>query len=220
MYTLFNKCTDPFLDRVRVRFREKVLNPLLGGVRKRKLLNPDFTIISNNCWAGHVYRYFNIEYKTPTVGMYFFADEYVKFLSNLRHYLQCDMKIVPATESRYMDVLRKRGEEHRLIGVLDDVEIVLLHYASKEEALTKWRRRCQRINYDNILIKFSEQNLCSEDALQAFDKLPYKNKIVFTHKDYALQSQIIFEEFTNYHEVPNDTTHFNRYIDLVKWLNR
>ncbi len=43
----------------------------------------------------------------------------------------------------------------------------------------------------------SEQNECKEEYLKAFDQLPTNKKIVFTHKDYGLKSQIIFKEFEN-----------------------
>lgn len=206
-------------NKVRVRFREKILNPLLGGVRRRRLINKDFTIISNNCWGGHVYRYFNMEYESPTVGMYFYAEEYVKFLSNLKYYMGCELKIISAAQSKYYQELQRRGEEQRLIGRLDDVEIVLLHYHTPEEAISKWNRRKERIHWNNIAIKFSEQNLCTTDILQKFDNLPYERKFVFVHKDYGLKSQILFKECAHLDEIPNDTTHFRRYINLIKWLN-
>lgn len=116
------RVTDMIFDKLRVHFREKVLNPLLGELRRKKLINRDFAIISNNCWGGHVYRYFNMEYESPTVGMYFYAEEYIKFLSNLKYYMGCELKIISAFQSKYYKELQRRGEVTRLIGLLDDVE--------------------------------------------------------------------------------------------------
>ncbi|MCA6056257.1 hypothetical protein KFX78_18935 [Bacteroides thetaiotaomicron] len=48
--------------------------------------------------------------------------------------------------------------------------------------------------------------------------MPTNKKIVFTHKDYGLKSQIIFKEFENTDGVLDDTTHFRRYINLTRWL--
>ena len=79
----------------RVKVRDKVINPIMSGRRKRKLKNEDFTIISNNCWAGHVYRYYNLPYNTPTVGLYFYPDEYIRFLSNLKKYMSMKLTFVP-----------------------------------------------------------------------------------------------------------------------------
>ena len=64
----------------------------------------------------------------------------------------------------------------------------------------------------------SEQNYCTEDYLRKFDELPTSKKIVFVSRDYGLKSQIIFREYLNNGEIPNDTTHFRRYLNLSNWL--
>ena len=56
------------------------LNPILGPIRRRNLNNVDFTIISNNCWGGICYEYFNMLKNSPTVGLYFYPDDYIKFI--------------------------------------------------------------------------------------------------------------------------------------------
>lgn len=55
-----------FLETIRVKIREE-LNPIMGKLRRKRLINCNFTIISNNCWAGHVYRYFGLPYSSPTI---------------------------------------------------------------------------------------------------------------------------------------------------------
>lgn len=55
-------------------------NPWFASVRRMKLNRADFTVISNNCWAGSVYRYFGLPYLSPTAGLYFFASDYIKFI--------------------------------------------------------------------------------------------------------------------------------------------
>ncbi len=49
-----------FINAVRVKIRER-MNLYLGQYRKKKLFDENVTIISNNCWGGHVYRYLGIE---------------------------------------------------------------------------------------------------------------------------------------------------------------
>ena len=44
-------------------------------VRHKQLKNTDFTIISNNCWGGMVYESYDLPKESPTVGMFFMADE-------------------------------------------------------------------------------------------------------------------------------------------------
>ena len=213
------------LASARIKLREKT-NPLLAPYRRYlcKLqyggVNNSFTIISNDCWAGHVYRYFGFNYLTPTVGLYFFSPEYLKFVSNLKHYIESDLSFINYKQSKYTDEIVKRHQENVPIGVLDDVEIMFLHYKTTEEAQAKWNRRKCRINWDNIYVKMSEMNLCSESLLREFDKLGYSKKVIFVTKDYGLASQILFRDYLNKDEIKNDTTNFRKYINLKKWLNQ
>ena len=125
---------------------------ITAPTRRKKIKDCSFTIISNNCWAGDVYRYFGLSYQTPTVGMYFFAEEYIKFLSNLIHYLDCELQQLNVNDSKYKDTIVELGQGNKLLAKLDDVEIVLLHYPNWDEAKEKWERRAKRINFDNLIV--------------------------------------------------------------------
>lgn len=212
---------ENIIDKFRVKGREKILNPILGRVRCKMLNNSDFTIISNNCWGGHVYRFFGLTYDSPTIGLYMFSEDYVKFVHHLKEYLDMPLKFITCKESRYRDILETRGGHNTTcpIGMLGDIEIIFLHYHSSEEALEKWIRRKDRIHWDNMIFKMSEQNLCKFEYLKEFDSLQAKNKLVFTSKDYGLDSQVIFGDFLGKDEVPNDTLHFRKYVDLIKLIN-
>ncbi len=51
--------------------------------RRRRLKHTDFSIISNNCWAGTaVYQPFGLKYNTPTVGLFFMDEDYICFFSS------------------------------------------------------------------------------------------------------------------------------------------
>ena len=179
-----------FINAARVKIRER-MNLYLGQYRKKKILDDNVTIISNNCWGGHVYRYFEIEYLSPTIGLYFFADDYVKFCRNLKYYIGQELQFISVDKSKHKDKLVERNTKCP-IGVLDDIEVVFLHYKSEQEALEKWNRRSKRINWNNIVFKFSEQNCCSMKEIVEFDELPYDRKIIFTTKDYHAKSQILW----------------------------
>lgn len=173
-------------------------------------------IISNNCWGGHVYRYFNLPYNSPTVGLFFFTEDYIRFLSNIKYYLSLNFKFISQEKSRYSEELKKRNTPPCPIGVLDDIEIVFLHYHLEEEARTKWNRRKERLDLDNTIVKMSEQNLCTPDHLRAFNQLPFKRKFVLVHKDYGIESQIVCKEFIKKGEVTNDTDEFRRHVNLIR----
>ena len=89
-----------------------------------------------------------------------------------------------------------------------------MHYKTQEEALKKWTRRVERMNWENLIVKFSEMNGCTEDDLKAFDSLPYQKKVVFVTRDYGLKSQVIFKQFMGKEKIDNDTDNFRKYINL------
>lgn len=206
-----------FIENVQVKFREEI-NPIMGNFRRKKLLNPNFTIISNNCWAGHVYRYLGIPYSSPTIGLYFYAEDYVKLCGNLQYYMNQELKFISVKESRYREDI-ERFQHHCPVGNLDDIEAVSLHYKDEDEAYEKWNRRKERIVWDNIFYKMSEQNLCREIDLKRFDKLATDKKFVFVSKDYGLSSQILWGGECEYGNIPNDTILFRKFMDPIKWLN-
>lgn len=206
------------LNSLRIRIRE-VLNPLFAKGRRRRIKDLSFTLISNNCWGGHVYRYFGVPYTSPTVGLFFMAEDYVRFCSDLKYYLSLPLSFIPISQSKYANK-NKRGQDLKCpIGLLGDVEIVFLHYQTADEAKEKWERRKARIVWDNLYFKFSEMNQCTPALLQQFAELPYHNKLIFTTRDYGLPNQIVFNEYRNKGEIENDTLNFRRYVNLVRWIN-
>lgn len=171
------------LKFVRVKFAEH---------RKKQLLGTDFTIISNNCWGGMVYESYNLIKSSPTIGLFFMATDYIKFISNLPHYLSSELTFIKPEKSKNVDYLQTiKNFGVFPIAKLDDIEIVFLHYKTEDDARDKWARRCQRINYEKLIIKFNDQNGCTEKELQDFINLPYKNKIFFTSRRWNLFSPII-----------------------------
>lgn len=206
------------IKKIKISLREQ-LNPIFAPLR-RIGVDTSFSIISNNCWGGHVYRYFGLNYSSPTVGMYFFADDYIRFLKDLKRYLCLQLTIIPLKDSKYKDILIRKGQTSVPIGKLGDVEIVFLHYKTPEEALSKWERRAKRVNYNNLVIKFSEMNLCNDEHLREFDALPYKKKIVFVTRKRGLKSEILFKGYDGQSEIKDDTTYFRKYVNLRRLISR
>lgn len=153
--------------------------------------------------------------------MYFFSDEYIRFVSDLRKYINTPIKIISYKESRYKNELEHYGGENLScpIGVLGNVECVFLHYKTDKEAVNKWNKRIKRINWDRLYIKMSEQNFCTPDHIIAFEKLPLKNKFVFVTKNYGIKSQVIFGDYFGQDRIQDDTTNFRRYVDIISWIN-
>lgn len=173
----------------------------------------NFTIISNNCWGGYVYQLLNLQYKSPFVGLFLYANDYYKLVSNFRYYMQ--QSLVCKDEMQYFEP----GNYYYPIGKLDDIEIHFLHYKSKEEAIEKWNRRKERINYNNLYFKFDNRDGATKSLLQKIDNLPYKNKVIFVNRpEDDLKSAIYIpgqETSDSIFLSPNVTDYF----DLELWLN-
>ena len=159
-------------------------------------------------------------YLSPTAGLYFFAPDYIKFVSDLRKYLNTPLRFINPEESKYFDELKNRNQLDKPVGILEDVEIVFLHYKTKEEAEEKWNRRKERVNFDNIIIKFSRMNLCSDKEIEEFCNLPIKNKFVFNIRKNNLRNcEIYWKGEIKDGEIKNDTIPFPNRIKLKKVLN-
>lgn len=184
------------------------------------LKNRDFTIVSNNCWGGYVYQEFGIKYNTPFIGLFIFSEDYIKLLQNFKYYLSQNLAFIKIDESKYYNEIKDMGiKKIYPIAMLDDIEIHFLHYKSQEEAQEKWRRRSKRINYNNILFKFSENYLCTEDLIKAFIDLNYKNKICFATKDYNDDHVIRLKEFEKEKKVVNEWSVSSNYVQNKQLLN-
>lgn len=195
---------------------KKIKYLILNYNKRKNLKNKDFTIISDNCWGGFIYQYLGLPFNTPFIGLFIFAPDYIKLLNNLKYYLDLNLEFIK--ESKFKETLIKYGTEGTYpIGILGDVEIHFLHYKTEEEARSKWNTRRTRINWDNLFIKFSDANLCTRDHIEAFDKLPYKNKIMFTNKNYNLDSNIFLKEYENKNNVKEE---WKSKFDYVSWLNK
>lgn len=197
---MLNKILDIY-ETLRIKLRNICVSKL-AKLRRNKIKNYDFTIISNNCWGGTVYQSYGLEYKTPTIGLFFMADDYVKFVYGLEHYLNSKLSFIDPKESKYYSHFKKwKKFGDYPIGVLDDIEIHFLHYHSKKEACEKWLRRAKRVNYNKIIFKFNDQNLCSEQLLEKFSQLPAKNKVCFTTRKYKINNTIHVKSLFHYSEI-------------------
>lgn len=153
---------------------------------RRKLKSTDFSIISNNCWAGTaVYQPFGLIYNTPTVGLFIMDEDYIRFLENLKWYLNETPQFITPKESKYYNKISDNGSKeiaYPVATIGGDVELHFLHYNSQNEALTKWLRRVKRINFDKLLIKLSLRDNGYDiiSMHNRFKSLPFKNKICFS----------------------------------------
>ena len=207
----------------------KKVNQILGKTiyqpvrryRNSKLINKDFSIISNNCWGGSIYQKLNLPYTSPTIGLYFYADDYIKFLSNLDYYLSLTPIIIQKKDSKYKEELDKlKVYRYFPIGKLDDIEIIFVHYRNDEDAIAKWEKRKQRLNIDNLIVKFNDQNNFQEKHLVEFEQLPYRYKICFTAKKYSFGKSLVVKSRHNREYIKSDMRCFKKPINMINFINK
>ena len=166
---------------------KRLIKVFLSPFNRIGLKNKSFSIISNNCWGGYYYDKFHLRYTTPTIGLFFPPKDFLKFVSNIEYYLSFDLKKIDLESANCKQLLvnkEKNGliknASDMIIGKLGDIEIVFVHYSSFDDAYVKWNSRKSRINFENLIIKFNDQNEFEEYMFNEFMTIPYKNKLFFT----------------------------------------
>lgn len=208
LYKIYSRSLDYLLYRRRCVYFDKL----------RSLIQPSTTIISSNCFSGRIMQDLNMQYNSPTLGLYFWYPDYIEFLSHLEYYLT-EAKLTFVEHSKYKlgDERREKWKHWYPIGLLDGkVEIAFLHYHSEQEAADKWYRRASRVNLGDLLVVGFEQNLCTIEDIEKFDTLPIENKIFFSSQDLPkLKSNCFIKEFAGENQVgdPYKKGHlFYRYL--------
>lgn len=157
------------IGKIAVKFRD--------SKKRKKLKNSDFTIISSNCVGGVIYHDLGLQFKSPTINLWFKPKDYLKFLSDLDKYLEMELSEETDKDVDYP------------VGLLGDIHLYFLHYRTFAEAKNKWNSRKKRINKENIYVIFTDRDGFDNDDFQLFLALPYKHKVLLAG-DRRYESEI------------------------------
>ena len=180
--------------------------------KKNRLKNKDFSIIASNCNGTFMYYDMRIRYLTPTVNLVIEMNDFVKLAENLEAYMG-------------KEIVKLEGDVPYPTGMLDDIKIMFMHYPTFEEGVEKWNERKKRINWENLFIVGTEKDGCTYETIQRFDRLPYENKVIFTHIEYPEFSSAYyiegFEERDEIGVLTNYKEQFwkRRYLDDFDYVN-
>lgn len=196
-------------------------------ISRSRLKNHQFTIISNNCWGGEVYKDLGLAYLTPFIGLFLFPSCYIHLLENLDEYLFSELTFTNYSRYQLANDYRKQGVwEKYPIGLLkQQIEIHFMHYSSESEAREKWFRRLQRTNWqeEDIFIKFCDHDPASRAFFAQFEALKFQNKVCFTsHHHPEFPSCVWIKEMRDKPGVIDGGALYRvsqRYFDIVGWLN-
>ncbi len=136
-----------------------------------RLKNNKFSLFSNNCTAGCIYHDLGLQFSSPTINLFFSAEDYVKFLERLDYFLNTDLTAVISTEKFPVGKLN------------NELTLNFVHYNTFEQAKEKWIARCKRINKNNMFFILIDRDGCTLEIAKRFDALPYKNKVILTYRE-------------------------------------
>jgi len=160
---------------------------------RMRLRNRRVSIISNDCWGGRMCKFYNLEFHSPFVGLFICGPDYVAILEH-PEVLELPLRFFDVGKSRYIDFLTKVGQLSHPAAYLGDtgLEIHFLHYENEEVALAKWSRRVKRIDWNNAIVKFSDRDVCDDELIRRFDRLPYPVKVCFTPRPVEGASSAVY----------------------------
>lgn len=199
----------------------RIVDKICPRYLRSRIKNKDFSIISDNCIVIGIYHKLGLRYSTPTVGVSFFAEDYIKLLENFESLIKQPLKFKKISNHQFANEVRKKIPYP--IGVLnDDVEIQFQHYKTEEEAANKWNRRTKRINFNNLFFLFTDQGEFQESYLDRYEKLPFEHKIFLSSKPRENHDSVVFVRDYENNQMVGDSTRnrkYEKYIDIIKWLN-
>lgn len=145
------------------------LRKALNAENRKRLKNKNFTILCNNCVGGVILHELGERFNSPTVNLFFCAEDYIKFLERLDFYIKQPL----------IEIESDRGYP---VAKLNDITIYFMHYTSFDDAKRTWEKRVRRINKNNMYVIMVQQTKCTESLLEKFDSLPYEHKVAFVSK--------------------------------------
>ena len=163
-----------------VSFKKRILHlkSAFGlAYERKKLPEQPFTIISDDCWGGQIYRYHHLPYLTPTVGVQIMHRDYLSFVKNL-------------SQPDFLDFIEERHTD-KYPTIRNPYALILcVHYETAKKAIDAFRRRYGRIVWDNIFYKvdFGKPWYSPEDIAD-WNELNLPKSIAFTYPGMRKRAQ-------------------------------
>ena len=208
--TVFSKIYKKIDRRITKRIK-RVLNKSYEKRVRKKLINDNFSIISSTCVGGIIYNRLGKQFLSPTVNLWFYQDEFIKFISDLKTYLSYDLRFV-------------EGIRPYPVAYLNDIRLFFMHYDSEAEARDAWERRKARINYDNLYIILQDTDGITDEDIKELKNVHCRNIVVLSNKqrekgetpDY-IKTIKTDKKFTDKDKYGMRV--FEKKWDYVDWLN-
>lgn len=170
------------MEYIFAKFYEKVpfVHDTINRRYRKRLKNTNVTLITSNCAGGIIYHWLGLKFNSPFINLWLTNDDYIRALENFDDFIN-----TPILECKTENVDYPVG-----IG-WGGIKIYFMHYDTFENAYSKWKERIKRIHRENMCVRFTNWS-GDESILERFDKLPFKNKIIFVNKNYTEYKSSIY----------------------------
>lgn len=195
---------------IRSGLREVMIN----GPRKKRLKNQEISLLAGDCIGGTALHELGLRFNSPTVNLWFYPEDFVKYVKNIRYYSEQELEFISEDGCEYP------------VAKLGDIKVYFTHYETEEYARAKWEERKQRLNYDNLFVIMTDAHNCTENVelIEEFENLPYPH-VLFTHKPCAhIKSAFYCEHdadglFFSYRGKVSIRKYFDAF-DFPAWFNK
>lgn len=173
------------LKEVVTNFVEKRRNGYLAKKRKKnKNTNP--TIITNNCIGGIIYHDLGLKFTSPTINLFFQKTaDFFAFVDDIKYFVEQTPIQVYEEDKKYpIGEFEKDGKM---------IRVYFMHYKTFDEAVSKWKERGRRINYDNLFViaEYPEEIRETDEAYKNFKNIKYPNKRMITRPAGFTDSELV-----------------------------
>lgn len=170
------------------RLYRRIMRFIFNSYRRIRLRNENFSIISKDCIGGIIAHNLNVRFDSPTVNLWFNAEDFVKFCKELKFYLSEPLIEYRTSQKNYP--VGTLGSGQKLITVN------FMHYDNFTQAKEKWEERKSRIRWDNLYFIMTDRGGCTEELAHEFDALPYEHKAFLTFRDFTgIKSAVRFNDY-------------------------
>ena len=178
---------------------------------KKKLVNKNFSILCSTCIGGIIYHDLGLRFLSPTINMYISNPDFIKFACHLKHYMSQKLRFIE-TEKGFP------------VAMLDDIVLYFNHASSNEEAAENWKRRKERINYDNLYFIFYYREGMTLEQIREIEKASCKRVALITYKPLELPYAVYMkgDGSTKQNFLEKDIfgiMTIEKEWDFVSWLN-
>ncbi|MBD5136065.1 MAG: DUF1919 domain-containing protein [Lachnospiraceae bacterium] len=149
----------------------------------------DISILSRNCFAGILYHYLQMQFRSPFINMFMTGVDFNKLVKNSKKYLDSELYYI---ETRHGNIVNMDYP----VCALNDITLYMNHYSDFESAADSFYRRVKRVNLSNVYYVATAHD---EDVIEEFLQIDVPNKLLITNRfvdvDYAVCLHLPDEDY-------------------------